>query len=362
MLAQVARRMGHGAAFDYAAAHEIFDEPARLTGVARELGTMLDLTGMAGQSAAQFEAMVPRQWPAPASGARLLRPFSDGIFPTSDGRARFVPTLPKLPHHPVAAGYPLILNSGRTRDQWHTMTRTGRAAALSAHEPEPYVDMHRSDLQAAGLASGQLVRIVSRWGAAIARLRCSGDLPQGMVFMPIHWSESFARHSRVGSVVNPVVDPVSGEPEYKHTPVRVEPWIVEWTGFLLTREQLHSPAVDWWAASRVSQGWRYELAGCASPMPDASWLRALRGRTEADDEWLEMEDEGRGARRIAVLRGGRMQACLMIERNGELPSRAWLTSLLGSLPLEPLERRYLLRGRAPDGTPDPVAWSAPATA
>ena len=208
------------------------------------------------------------------------------------------------------------------------MTRTGRAAALNAHEPEPYVDMHRSDLQSAGVATGPIVRIVSRWGAALARLRSSGDLPQGMIFMPIHWSESFARQSRVGSMVNPVVDPVSGEPEYKHTPVRVEPWSAAWTGFLLTREELDSPAADWWAGSRLSRGWRYELAGDATRAPDTSWLRTLPGLNGNQDEWLELEDAGSGSRRVAVLRDGRLQACLMIESRSTLPARSWLTSLL----------------------------------
>ena len=126
-------------------------------------------------------------------------------------RARFVATWPRAPRHATSPEFPLVLNTGRIRDQWHTMTRTARAPALNAHEPEPYVDMHASrSVQPRALVAGELARVVTRWGAALARVRSSGDMPAGMLFMPIHWSEQFARDSRVDAAVNPVVDAALG--------------------------------------------------------------------------------------------------------------------------------------------------------
>ena len=132
-----------------------------------------------------------------------------------------------------------MLNTGRIRDQWHTMTRTGRSPRLAAHLPEPFVDMHAADALRFGLArDGALVRVVTRWGRMVARLRTSGEIARGSIFVPIHWSGPNASDARVGALVGPAVDPISGEPEFKNTPARVEPFVVNWYGFALTRGSL----------------------------------------------------------------------------------------------------------------------------
>ena len=94
--------------------------------------------------------------------------------------------------------------------------------------PEPYVDMHAQDALLSGAREGELVRVATRWGSLIARLRISGEMPRGMMFVPIHWSGEFSSDARVGALVNPIVDPISGEPELKHTPARVTPFVVSW--------------------------------------------------------------------------------------------------------------------------------------
>lgn len=214
-----------------------------------------------------------------------------------------------------------MLNTGRIRDQWHTMTRTARAPQLNAHEPEPFIDVHAADLAAIGAAPGGLVRVVSRWGSVLGRARSSGDLPAGMVFMPIHWSEQFARSSRVGAAVNPVVDALSGEPEFKHTPVRLEKVEVEWQGFLLTRGQVSGPDALWWAVSPGEGVVRLEFAGRGKKRPDAAWLRSVVPGAGCA-RWIEYDDPGAGNYRAALVdEGGRLLACLMVSRNGTLPAR-----------------------------------------
>ncbi|HUG72783.1 MAG TPA: nitrate reductase, partial [Steroidobacteraceae bacterium] len=323
IVAEVARRLGFGEAFDYAGPEAVFDEFARLTAVSRRFGRLLDLTQLAGLEKSAYDAMPVTQWP---TSAGATRPFADGNFPTPDGRARLVATPARNPRHATSAEYPLILNTGRIRDQWHTMTRTARAPQLNAHEPEPYVDAHATDLAGAGAAPGDLVRVTSRWGSVLARARASGDLPAGMVFMPIHWSGQFALEARVGAAVNPVVDAVSGEPEFKHTPVRLEKLAVEWHGFLLTRQQVEPPVVQWWAQSPGDGVVRMEFAGSGTRRPDAAWLRmVLPGATGA--QWIEFADDAVGHYRAALVTDGRLQACLMVVTRGTLPARAWLASL-----------------------------------
>ncbi len=346
IIAQVARRMGHAQAFAYDGPAAIFAEHARLTAVSRSFGLQLDLTGLAGLDGREYDAMPVTQWPT----GPARRPFADGRFPTADGRARFIAVAARPPRHAPSAEYPLILNTGRIRDQWHTMTRTARAPQLNAHEPEPYLDVHAQDLAALGARPGELVRVVSRWGSAMARARCSGDLPPGMAFMPIHWSAQFARRGRVGAAVNPVVDALSGEPEFKHTPVRLEKVPVAWSGFLLTRARVPMQQASWWAVSSGTDVIRMEFAGEGAP-PDAAWLREALPEA-ADAEWIEFEDAGAGSYRAAVVRDGRMLACLMVSPQGRLPPRAWLASLFGATRLDAIDRRSLLTGRRSDA-PDP---------
>jgi assimilatory nitrate reductase catalytic subunit len=288
------------------------------------------------------------QWPVPVGNVPARRPFADGRFPTTDGRARFIATAARGPRHAPTAEYPLILNSGRIRDQWHTMTRTARAAVLNAHEPEPYVDASARDLAGIGVLAGALVRVVSRWGSALARCRSSGDVPEGMLFMPIHWSEQFARGSRIDAVINPVVDAISGEPEFKHTPVRLEPVTTEWQGFLMSRQRVQAPESLWWAWSPGEMVQRLEFAGCGDSPPDAAWLKSAVPEA-GQSEWIEFHDQAVGNYRAALVRSGRLEAVLMVTRSGRLPARNWLASLFAEDALDPADRRCLLRGERADG-------------
>jgi assimilatory nitrate reductase catalytic subunit len=158
-----------------------------------------------------------------------------------------------------------VLNTGRIRDQWHSMTRTGRSGRLQSHLPEPFVDMHPADALRFGLRNGSLVRVATAWGRLIVRLRCSGELARGSIFVPIHWSDASASDARVGALINPALDPISGEPEFKYTPARVEPFMVSWYGFALTRRPMITERFTWWCRSLANSSLRYEFAGRQIP-------------------------------------------------------------------------------------------------
>ncbi|MGI4845447.1 MAG: molybdopterin-dependent oxidoreductase [Janthinobacterium lividum] len=351
-ICQVARRMGfHG--FDYAHVHEIFDEHARLSGWRNregELPRAFRIDGLAGMDRAAYDALEPVQWPVPRGCTGSMRLFADGRFAHPDGRARFVATAPRLPVNAPCGEYPLALNTGRLRDQWHTMTRTGKSPRLAGHAPEPFVDLHPHDALLSGVREGELARVTSRWGAMVARVAHSGGIARGAAFIPIHWNGQTASDARVGAVVNPDVDPVSGEPEFKHTPVRIEPFGVAWHGFILCREELDLGYVANWTRVRGAGFVRYELGGREAVSP--GWARLLLGAGE-DADWIEYEDKAEGMLRCALLVDGRLHACLFVSRRPDLPARTWLGGLFAQDLLSAKERATLLAGRLPAQGADP---------
>jgi len=345
-LCGVARRMGH-AGFEYAGAHQIFDEHARLSvwrNNEADCRRMFRLDPLIGMDAAAYDALAPVQWPLQAPDSGVARLFGDGRFAHPDGKARFIATTPRLPANTVGGDYPLALNTGRLRDQWHTMTRTGKSARLAGHAPEPFVDLHPHDALLAGVREGELARVSSRWGAMVARVAHGGGIARGAAFVPIHWNGSNASDARVGALVNPEVDPVSGEPEFKHTPVRIEPFGVAWYGFILSRAELDLERVAHWTRVRGNDFVRYELGG-REPMT-FEMARSLLG-ADVQADWIEYQDKSEGMLRTALIVEGRLQACLFVSRRPDLPARAWLGELFAQEGLSARERATLLAGRAP---------------
>ena len=345
--------MGYAQGFDFAEVHEIFNEHVRLTAFGNHLAQpegaaaaprVLDLGGLAGLSRVGYDALTPVQWPIAAPGQGTARLFTDGCYAHPDGRARFIATAARAPLHAPDPEYPLILNTGRVRDQWHTMTRTGKSPRLSGHTPEPFIDMHRADALRCGVRAGELARVHSRWGALVARVQHGGGVLAGNVFVPIHWNDQFASDARVGGVVNPAVDPISGEPEFKHTPVRVEPFAVRWYGFALSRQPLAADALTYWTSIQGEQFVRYEVAGHQRLDDRSAWARAWLGAGDADADWLEYEDRSAGVYRGAHVVGERIEACVFLSPRPELPARSWLAGLFAQEHLPDIDRVGLLVG------------------
>ncbi|MCE3607447.1 molybdopterin-dependent oxidoreductase [Massilia sp. P8910] len=351
ILADVARRMGFDG-FDFASAHEVFDEHARLS-VFRNEGPqrrVFDLSGLCGLQAPDYDKLEPVQWPVRRGADGALegsaRLFADRRFAHADGKARFIPTAPRAPANPVDPEYPLVLNTGRVRDQWHTMSRTGRAPRLADHTAEAFIDMHPQDALLYGVREGELARVSSRWGAMVARVQHGGGIARGSVFVPIHWNGQTASDARVGTVVNPVVDPVSGEPEFKHTPVQVERFGVAWHAFVLSRGELALDQVAHWTRVQGRGFARYEMAGRGQLRDRAAWARALLGVDAIDADWLDYEDASDGVYRAVHVVGERIEQCIFLSPRTDLPARAWLASLFASESLTQLDRAGLLAGQA----------------
>ncbi|RXZ36563.1 nitrate reductase [Oxalobacteraceae bacterium CAVE-383] len=354
ILCQVAQRMGY-TGFGFNAAHEVFDEHARLSAYRNggsgedAIPRVFNLDGLAGMDRAQFDGLQPIQWPVSrkpsGAAAGTQRLFADHRYAHADGKARFIATPPRAPMHAADDGYPLILNTGRMRDQWHTMTRTGKSARLAEHTPEPFIDLHGQDALLYGVQAGQLARIATRWGAMVARVQTSGGIARGSLFVPIHWNGQTASDARVGGLVNPVVDPVSGEPEFKHTPVRIEPFHVAWHGFILSRDAIAADQLTYWTRIRGKQFVRYEFSGREAIDDHRAWARALLDIADPDADWLEYEDKSAGVYRAVHVVDQRIDKCIFLSSTAALPPRAWLAGLFEKPRLDDLDRTGLLLGQ-----------------
>ncbi|MES2324328.1 MAG: molybdopterin-dependent oxidoreductase [Pseudomonadota bacterium] len=348
ILCDVARRMGFSG-FEFNTAAEVFDEHARLSCFRNDesdVPRVFKLAGLAGLTERQFDQMEPVQWPVAAGGEGTARLFADGRFAHPDGRARIVPTATRSPVHATTSEYPLVLNTGRVRDQWHTMTRTGRAPRLADHTAESFIDMHPQDALLCGVREGELARISSEWGAMVARVQHGGGIARGGVFVPIHWSGQTASDARVGTLVNPAVDPVSGEPEFKHTPVRVERFGVVWHAFVLSRAELNLDSVAHWTRVQGRGFARYEMAGRKVMSDRGAWARKLLGVLDLDADWLDYEDSSEGVYRAVHMVDDRIEQCIYLSPRQDLPPRAWLASLFSQESLSAADRAGLLAGQA----------------
>ena len=207
----------------------MFREWARLSAY-ENTGRGLNLGPLSAITPDAYDALAPVQWPVTASGG-TPRLFSDGRFQTAAGRACMVPAPAQGPAEAVDAAFPLSLNTGRVRDHWHTLTRTGLAPELCRHAPEPYVEIHPADAEPLAIAEGRLTRIQTAQGEAVAIARLSERQRRGSIFLPMHWTAAFAPDGRVNPLVAARVDPRSGQPEFKHTPARVRPYRETWRGF-----------------------------------------------------------------------------------------------------------------------------------
>jgi assimilatory nitrate reductase catalytic subunit len=350
IVCEVARALGFSG-FDFVSPHEIFGEHARLTTQHNGGRRALDLGAWGNITAAEYRNWAPAAWPMAESREGTRGPmYSDGRFQHADGRARLIAVTPRRPENAPDEDFPLILNTGRVRDHWHTMTRTGKSPRLSAHIAEPFVEVSPVDALRFAVRSGELARLRSRWGEMVVKVRSEGEVPTGMVFAPIHWNAAFASDARVGALTNPVVDPVSGEPELKHTPVAIEPFIADWYGVIYSRAAMLPPSAAWWTRVQGEQFSRYELVGRKHP----DWSREARqmcgAGVGAEVDWIEYYDPASRLYRGAWIVDEKLQACIYIDGRPGLPDRAWLASLFARRKLDNAARVSLLAGRAAAGS------------
>ncbi|QDY68828.1 nitrate reductase [Qingshengfaniella alkalisoli] len=321
IICDVACAMGWSDAFTHAKPADVFREHAQLSRVTASFGLDFDISALSEIGDTDYETLHPFRWPVGnVDNARL---FGDGGFYTPDRRARMIPVRHSGPAKPDA--YPLVLNTGRVRDHWHTLTRTGKSARLSKHIAEPYLEIHPDDARQHGLKPADIAAVQNPTGRALLRVLVTDRVRPGEMFAPMHWTGEFTSEGRIDAVVPSRVDPVSGQPESKAAPVKVSRFDTKWFGFAVASNRFQ-PDCAYWARSKTQSGWQCEMAGDTFPEDWTDWAQDCFGLDEVPR--VVVEDARRSGTRIAFLCDGKLLAALFI---GPQPI-ALARNYLGALP------------------------------
>jgi len=216
---------------------------------------------------------------------------------------------------------------------------------LFSHKSEPFCEINPADAESYNIVEGGITKLQSQWGEMLARVVVTADQPRGSIFVPIHWNDQFANNARVDAVVNPVVDPISGQPELKHTPISLSPYFSLWHGFILSRTEItQQDKLDYLVRIPEKTCYRYEL--CGNDII-SDWHAYSRTMLHANDEgdWLDYSDKAHGWYRSACLKEERLEYCLYIAPMKSLPKRDWLIDLFSKNKLNDVDRISLLAGR-----------------
>ena len=344
--------------FPYAGTEEIWNEHREST-----RGRDLDITGL---SYRILEEQGPQQWPFPEGAtAGRKRLYEDGVFPTASGKARFVNTVYQPVAEPVDARFPFHLNTGRLRDQWHGMSRTGTVAQLFSHAPEPAVMLPRIDMDRRMLADGDLVHVTSRRGTQILPAMASDDMRAGQVFIGMHWGDEYVSGRGacgVNALTLPAFCPSSKQPELKHAAVKILKAELPWR-FLAFGWVDQDKALALQLAMRPFMR-RFSYASCtlfgrnktgvlfraADDYPGQAALVNEIERLFGIDgaEVLRYDDARRGNARHILVREGRLAAVALA---GDTSAEHWLKEYLeGEQPVASLGRLLLMpSAKAPQG-------------
>ncbi len=321
-------RPGQPSLFAFDSAQALFDEYKLLT-----RGRDLDLSGI---SHALLDARGPQQWPFPEGAVQgQARLYGDGRFATADGRARFIAEPWCAPQEVPCADYPLVLNTGRLRDQWHGMSRTGTSARAFGHVEAAVLGLHPQDLQQRQLHEGELVRVSSRRGELVLPVQADDSLQPGQAWLPMHWGDRFLKGLGSNRLTLPACDPLSRQPELKHATVQVSRAELPWQLFVLVEGALQQrfealrPLCEAFGYASFSLIGRERpallLRAAATTAPDGALLQRLDACLElASGPVLAYDDAHAGVSKRIRLEHGRISA---IRLAGETAARDWLREL-----------------------------------
>ena len=359
-----------GIAVDKTDLHMTYTTPEEIWLEHREStrGRDLDITGM------RYDLLqeTPLQWPMPEGALQgKARLYEDGVYPTASGRAKFA-AIAYVPTSEVRESrFPFSLNTGRLRDQWHGMTRTGVIGKLFGHVPEPVVQLNTQDMARLGFTDGDLVHVTSKRGSIVLPAQASEELGANQAFIAMHWGAGFLSgrdHQNkplagVNAITTSAYCPTSKQPELKHAAVKVLKAELPWTLLALAWINTEDSPLRVIQALR-EQMVHFEFASCVPFSSDDGAKQGVLFRaasSEAPDMNLAQTIEGliglSGMSSLRYVDAKRCHVRSMRVRNelleafviaGDTSAEKWLNALLQTqASTASYGRRLLMTGAKP---------------
>ncbi|MBU2865249.1 molybdopterin-dependent oxidoreductase [Reinekea forsetii] len=356
-ICDVAIAMGYSSEFSYQGVHEIFAEHAGLS-VFENNGTRdFDIGHFSQISEKTYNEMKPVQWPVPIGKPEGTdRMFENGQFFTHSGRANFVPIKPQKPAEELSNEFPLTLNTGRIRDQWHTMTRTGRTSKLMGHIEQPFIDISPQDAAHLSIVQLQIVEVVSQLGSVKLRANIRSTQKKGQVFAPIHWTDQFANNAVISNLINATVDPLSGQPESKFAQVAIRPVEKLLYGYCISQKKLNFDDAAYWCHVTLEQGAHTEFALQEASATSTDLFEKAKSLLSAKNvdieagEWVVYSNPIENVARFSFVKDDVLIAAFYFSQHPMLPSTQWLREMVTSqAKIEQHQRLGLLAGKPSNG-------------
>jgi assimilatory nitrate reductase catalytic subunit len=345
IMCMVAEKLGFKDAFNYAGPSDIFREHAKLSGTANNGTRAFDISGLANISDKQYEQFTPIQWPVtkdqPQGTKRL---FTDRRFFTKDNKAKFIAIHPRMPEQLCTKAFPYVLNTGRTRDQWHTMTRTGNAWRLSQHTQEAVLSIHPSDGISLDLENDDLVEVRAAQGSAVilpvyldnAQRKCD-------VFVPIHWSKTNSSHVAIGTLFSDANDPISGQPELKHAAVSLCKKTVAQHAHIISAQAIPNILLaeisDYWTSTKLENCTLYRIALFTE---NTQWMKDIQVKLGLFEITFGADLNALGNTSLAI-KAKRLTLFIHINKLRLPANSQWLDHVFSLNEIEPEQLPLLLR-------------------
>lgn len=342
IMANVAQAMGFSG-FNFNSVDEVFCESAALSGFENNGKRVFDISALAHLTPKQYNRLKPTQWPItndyPEGKKRV---FSDGKFSTASGKAIFFPITPREPTQKLSTEFPYRLNSGRLRDQWHTMSRTGKASKLTAHTDKCYLYIHPQNAESLQISDNDLIEVSSKNGQSIVHAKLDKNQGLNEVFMPIHWNQQFASSANVSDLYDDVTDPLSGQPESKHGAVALSK--AEFSQFaqlhisedFIVQTQLNN---DFWTKARTQYGSSFQFANKEDEADPLLWCQTI---SQISGEWMQYTQDN--ANYIVCLQDGKLVFLCYLNASWPAIESAWLEHVFSLEAIEMSDIQSLLLG------------------
>ncbi|MFT2090765.1 molybdopterin-dependent oxidoreductase [Paraglaciecola sp. 2405UD69-4] len=351
IICNVAKAMGFDSGFNFSNPSEIFAEYTGLTAFNNNQSRDLDLSGLSGMSETEYNRLKPIQWPVVNSETHkdlvgTKRLFTDGKFYTASGKAQFVATGYTPAEQITSDEFPFILNSGRVRDQWHTMTRTGKTAELTSHISRAFIAIHPTDAANLSVKDNDLVNLHAAHTLGTETKVClpvkvDSNQRQGELFAPIHWSETNSASSNIAALYTDANDKISGQPELKHAAVCIEKVTFEHQGQLFVQQSLSvallKQTFEYFVMIPFEKG---TLVSFATNQDLTSLRTWLVNNFPLFEEWIGANSKIFSS--TCGLREGQLVLSMGTSSDSLELDQAWISSLIGEKNINPEQLHGLL--------------------